>query len=328
MEAIVITEKGGPEVLQLKDIAQPIPQGNEVLIKIHAAGVNRSDVLSRKSKAYGNVDQEVPGLEISGEIEAVGPDVKRWKAGDRVCALIAGGGYAAYKAIDERLCLPIPEGFSYEEAACLPETIFTVWYNVFKVARFKAGESFLIHGGTSGIGVTAIQMITAMGGKAYATAGSAEKCDFCEKIGAVKAINYKTEDFEEILKPIGIDVILDMTGGENTLKNLNILNTEGRLSFINAMNGAKSEIDILQVMTKRLEISGSMLKPRSNDFKAELAAEIEQNIWPLIEKEQIKPVIFRVFPLAEAADAQRLMETSSHIGKIILNSASSQIFML
>jgi len=319
MDAIVITKKGGPEVLKLEQVAKPVPQGNEILIKVHAAGINRSDVMSRQSNVYGaGTKTEIPGLEISGIVEAAGPDAKRWKAGDRVCALIAGGGYAEYRAVDERLCLPIPEGLSFEEAASLPETIFTIWSNVFKDADFKAGENFLIHGGTSGIGVTAIQMVVAMGGIAYATAGTEEKCRFCEELGAVKAVNYKTEDFVAILKPIGIDVILDMTGGENTLKNMDILNSDGRITFINAMNGSKSEIDILQMMNKRLVITGSMLKPRTDDFKAILSKEIEQAIWPLITAGKIKPVIYKVFPLAKAADAQRLMESSTHIGKIIL----------
>lgn len=319
MKAIVITEKGGPEVLKLQEIEQPAATGNQVLIKIMAAGLNRSDILSRKSSSYGQSNgKEIPGLEIAGVIEAIGPDVKRWQKGDAVCALIAGGGYAEYRVVDERLCLPVPDGYSFEEAAALPETIFTVWLNVFKTAGFKAGENFLIHGGTSGIGVMAIQMIVAMGGKAYATAGTTEKCRFCEDLGATLAVNYKTEDFVEILKPVGIDVILDMTGGENTLKNTDVLNTDGRLVFINAMNGVKSEIDILKVMTKRLQITGSMLKPRSDDFKAELAAEIEQVIWPLINAGRIKPIIYKTFPLEQAGAAQELMESSAHIGKIIL----------
>lgn len=319
MKAIIITEKGGPEVLKMQEIETPIPVGNQVLIKIMAAGLNRSDVLSRTSKSYGNTQkQEIPGLEISGTIEALGPDVKRWKKGDRVCALIAGGGYAEYKTVDERLCLPIPNELSFEEGAALPETIFTVWFNVFKTCGFKPGENFLIHGGTSGIGVMAIQMVVAMGGKAYATAGTDEKCRYCEKLGATQAINYKTEDFVQSLKNIGIDVILDMTGGENTLKNLDILNPKGRLTFINAMNGTKSEIDIRLLMSKEISITGSMLKPQSDDFKASLAAEIEQTIWPLLNTGKIKPVIYQTFPLTEAAAAQTLMESSTHIGKIIL----------
>lgn len=319
MKAIVITEKGGPEVLKLQEIEQPVATGNQVLIKIMAAGLNRSDIMSRKSSSYGQSDgKEIPGLEIAGLIEAVGPDVKRWQKGDAVCALIAGGGYAEYRVVDERLCLPVPAGYSFEEAAALPETIFTVWLNVFKTAGFKAGENFLIHGGTSGIGVMAIQMIVAMGGKAYVTAGTAEKCKFCESLGATLAVNYKTEDFVQVLKPIGIDVILDMTGGNNTIRNIEVLNPDGRLVFINAMNGVKSEIDILKVMTKRLQITGSMLKPRSDDFKAELAAEIEQVIWPLINAGRIKPVIYKTFLLEQAGDAQALMESSTHIGKIIL----------
>ncbi|WP_442590583.1 NAD(P)H-quinone oxidoreductase [Pedobacter sp. AW31-3R] len=319
MKAIVITEKGGPEVLKIKEVEKPIPRGNQVLIKVVAAGVNRSDVLSRSSKAYGEtIADEIPGLEISGIVQAVGPDVERWKVGNRICALVAGGGYAAYKVLDERLCLPVPRALSFAEAAALPETIFTVWYNVFKTAKFKEGENFLVHGGTSGIGVMAIQMVLAMGGNAFATAGSAEKCKFCKDLGATMAINYKEEDFVELLKPVGIDVILDMTGGENTLKNLEILNTDGRLAYINAMNGLKSEINIMDMMRKRLQLTGSMLKPQTDDFKAELAWEIENLVWPLIEEEQIKPIIYKVFPLDKAADAHRLMESSQHIGKIIL----------
>jgi len=319
MKAIVITEKGGPEVLKLMEVDKPEPQGNQVLIRIMAAGVNRSDVISRSSKGYGKpVENEVPGLEIAGVVEAVGADVERWKQGDKVCALVAGGGYAAYKTVDERLCLPIPDGLDFIEAAALPETIFTVWYNVFKTSRFKWGENFLVHGGTSGIGVTAIQMVVAMGGKAYATAGSVEKCEFCESLGASMAVNYKEEDFVALLKPVGMDVILDMTGGENTLKNMEIMNPDGRMAYINAMTGTKSEIDILQLMSKRLQLTGSMLKPQTDDFKAELTWEIETVIWPLVAEGKIKPVVHQVFPLAEAADAHRLMESSTHIGKIIL----------
>ena len=319
MKAIVITEKGGPEVLQARELAQPVPTGNEVLIRVAAAGVNRSDVLSRSSEAYGKlINDEIPGLEISGTVTALGPDVKRWKIGDQVCALIAGGGYADYKTVDERLCLPVPAGLSLLEAAALPETVFTVWDNVFKTSGFKAGENFLIHGGTSGIGVMAIQMVLAMGGHAYTTAGTAEKCKFCKDLGATLAINYKEEDFVSILKPIGIDVILDMTGGDNTLKNMQVLKSGGRLAFINAMNGVKAEIDILLLMAKRLQITGSMLKPQSNDFKASLAWEIESLIWPLVSNGKIKPIIYKVFPLEQAADAHRLMESSTHIGKIML----------
>lgn len=320
MKAIVITEKGGPEVLKMQDVETQTPIGNQVLIKVRAAGVNRSDVMSRSNKSYGAATEgkEIPGLEVSGEIEATGPDVKRWKKGDLVCALVAGGGYATYITVDERLCLPIPEGMSFEDAAALPETIFTVWSNVFKTCGFKAGEHFLIHGGTSGIGVMAIQMIVAMGGKAYATAGTKEKCDYCLQLGASLAINYKTEDFVSILKPIGIDVILDMTGGDNTLKNIDILNKNGRLTFINAMTGTRSEIDIRQVMSKGIMITGSMLKPQTNDFKAALAVQIEEVIWPLVKSGKIKPIVYKIFPLEQAANAQILMESSTHIGKIIL----------
>ncbi|WP_423148202.1 NAD(P)H-quinone oxidoreductase [Rubrolithibacter danxiaensis] len=318
MKAIVISEKGGPEVLKLQEVPVPVPLENEVLIKIKAAGVNRSDILSRSSKSYSSEALEIPGLEISGIVTATGNAVKRWKTGDQVCALIVGGGYAEYKAIDERLCLPVPAGLSLAEAASLPETIFTVWFNVFKICGFKAGENFLVHGGSSGIGVAAIQMVVAMGGTAYATAGTEEKCTFCEKLGARKAINYKNKDFEEELKEVGIDVILDMTGGENTLKNLRIMKQNGRISFINAMIGSKSEIDIRFIMSKQLQITGSMLKPQKADFKAGLAFEVEKYIWPLISNGKIKPIIYKTFKLEEAAEAHQLMESSKHIGKILL----------
>lgn len=298
---------------------QPVPEGNQVLIKVMAAGLNRSDVMSRSSNLYGkHIPDEIPGLELSGVVEAAGPGVRRWKKGDRVCTLMAGGGYAEYAVADERLCLPVPEGMSFEQAAALPETVFTIWYNVFKLCRFQAGEHFLVHGGSSGIGVMAIQLVKAMGGRVYTTAGTAEKCRFCEQLGAVEAINYKTEDFVSRLKPAGIDVVLDMTGGDNTLKNIDIMRTGGRLSYINAMTGSKSEIDILQLMVKGLTLTGSMLKPQTDELKAALAAEIEEKVWPLIASGKIRPVIYRVFPLAEAGAAQALMESSTHIGKILL----------
>lgn len=323
MKAIVISEKGGPEVLRIREVPQPVPQDREVLIRVRAAGVNRSDVVSRNSDFYGNSGSEIPGLEISGEVVAAGPGVKRWKKGDRICALVAGGGYAEYKAVDERVCLPVPDGLTFEEAAGLPETIFTVWYNVFKTCGLQPGENFLVHGGSSGIGVTAIQMVSAYGARVYTTAGTGEKCSFCESLGATLAVNYKTTDFAALLKPVGIDVILDMTGGDNTLRNLEVMNMDGRMSFINAMNGSRAEIDIFRIMSKRLMLTGSMLKPRSDDFKAELAQEIEETVWPWIAAGRVRPVVYRVFPLAEAAEAQRLMETSAHTGKIILSVAGT-----
>ncbi|WP_128546786.1 NAD(P)H-quinone oxidoreductase [Larkinella soli] len=319
MKAIVITRAGEADVLQLREVPAPEPQPGQVLIRVAAAGLNRSDVLQRQGR-YGGTDPagQIPGLEVAGTVEAVGLEVQRWQRGDAVCALLAGGGYAEYAAVDARHCLPVPAGLSVEDAASLPEAVFTVWYNVFQQPGLKAGENFLVHGGSSGIGITAIQLAGAMGANAYATAGSAEKCAFCEEIGAVRCINYRTEDFEEVLKPVGIDVILDMVGGPYTPKNLRILNPEGRLTFINAMQGAKTEINALEVMNKRIVISGSTLKPRSAGFKAALAAEVEQRVWPLIEKGKLKPVVHGIFSLDEAADAHRLMESSRHIGKILL----------
>ncbi|HEX9509089.1 MAG TPA: NAD(P)H-quinone oxidoreductase [Puia sp.] len=322
MKAILITKKGGPEVLELREIATPVPAAGEVLIKIKAAGLNRSDIYSRSSHAYGKKESdeggEIPGLEVSGHIEACGPGVKRWKPGDAVCALVTGGGYAQYIAVPEGQCLPLPEGMGLEEAAALPETIFTVWANVFQTARLRAGENLLVHGGSSGIGVTAIQLATALGIDIYVTAGTEEKCRWCESLGAKKAVNYKTEDFEEKLRGVGIDVILDMTGGDFTPKNIRLLREEGRIVFINAMRGNESTVNIAEIMRKRLVLTGSMLKPRDTGFKAALAAEVERNVWPLIARGAVKPIIYKVLPLEEAAAAQRLMESSEHRGKILL----------
>jgi NADPH2:quinone reductase len=328
MKAILITKKGGPEVLELREIATPVPATGEVLIKIKAAGLNRSDIYSRSSFSYGKKEsggngegatgEEIPGLEVSGHIEACGPGVRRWKEGDQVCALVTGGGYAQYIAVPEGQCLPLPDGISLEEAAALPETIFTVWLNVFQTARLRAGENLLVHGGSSGIGVTAIQLATALGMNIFTTAGTDEKCRWCESLGAKKAINYKTEDFEKELKGVGIDVILDMTGGDFTPKNLRLLREDGRIVFINAMRGNESPVNIAEIMRKRLVLTGSMLKPRDPAFKAALAAEVEKNVWPLIARGAVKPIIYKILPLEEAAEAQRLMESSGHIGKILL----------
>lgn len=325
MKAILITQKGGPEVLELVEVATPVPAAGEVLIKIKAAGLNRSDIYSRSSRSYGggkdgtaSAGGEIPGLEIAGHVEACGPGVQRWKKGDAVCALVTGGGYAQYIAVPEGQCLPVPEGISLEEAASLPETIFTVWLNVFQTARLKSGENLLVHGGTSGIGVTAIQLATAFGVNIFTTAGTDEKCRWCESLGATKAVNYKTEDFEKELKGIGIDVILDMTGGDFTIKNIRLLREEGRIVFINAIRGNESPINIAEIMRKRLVLTGSMLKPRDAAFKAALATEVEKNVWPLIAKGAVRPIIYKILPLEEAAAAQRLMESGEHTGKIVL----------
>jgi NADPH:quinone reductase len=318
MKAILITKKGGPEVLELQEVDTPVAFPGEVLIRVKAAGLNRSDIYSRVSAVYGNTGPEIPGLEVSGTIESCGKGVVRWKPGDAVCALLTGGGYAEYVTVPEGQCLPLPEGLSPEEAAALPETVFTVWLNVFRTAGLRVGEHFLVHGGSSGIGVTAIQLAVALGIDVYTTAGTEEKCRWCESLGAKKAVNYKTSDFEEELRPVGFDVILDMTGGDFTVKNLRLLREEGRMVYINSIRGKDAVIDIRQIMQKRLMLTGSMLKPRGTAFKAALAAEVEKNVWPLIARGMLRPVIYNVLPLAEAAKAQQIMESGVHRGKIIL----------
>jgi putative PIG3 family NAD(P)H quinone oxidoreductase len=263
---------------------------------------------------------DIPGLEVAGIIKEVGNDVMQWKVGDKVCALVAGGGYASEVIAPPVQCLPIPKGLSFVEGASLPETFFTVWSNVFDRGNFQKGENFLVHGGTSGIGVTAIQMVKSMGGKVFTTAGTDEKCDYAVKLGADLAINYKRQDFEEYLKnkKQSVDVILDMVGGDYTAKNINILNSEGRLVIINAMKNAESTINMKKVMVKRLTITGSTLRARSPEFKGTIAQNLKKHIWPKIESGEIKPVIFKTFPLAEASKAHELMESSEHIGKIVL----------
>lgn len=323
MKAIVITQSGDPEVLRMQERASPTLQNGEVRIDVKAAGINRPDVFQRMGgyPAPAGAPDDIPGLEVAGVVAEVSTDEKRWKVGDKVCALVAGGGYATEVVAPASQCLPIPDGFSFEEAASLPETFFTVWSNVFDRGQFKNGESFLIHGGTSGIGVTAIQMVKAMGGKVYATAGTKEKCDYAEKLGAIKCVNYKEGDFEKVLKevnPDGIDVILDMVGGDYTAKNINLLNTDGRLVIINAIKDAESTINMKKVMVKRITITGSTLRARSSQFKRQIAAKLEKYIWPKLADGTIKPIIYKSFPLAEASKAHELMESSEHIGKIVL----------
>ena len=318
MKAILITKKGGPEVLELHDEPTPAPAEGEVLIRVKAAGLNRSDIYSRNSRSYGSNDPTIPGLEVSGTIVACGPGPTRWALGNEVCALVTGGGYAEYVTAPGGQCLPIPPGWSLEEAAGLPETIFTVWLNAFRTGGLKTGDNFLVHGGSSGIGTTAIQLASAMKIPVYTTAGTDEKCKWCEELGAIRAINYKTADFEAELKDVGFDVILDMTGGDFTVKNLRLLREDGRLVYINSMRGKDALIDIREVMSKRLVITGSMLKPRDTVFKSLLAAEIEEKVWPLIAKGALKPLVHKTFPLAQAAVAQQLMEDSEHRGKILL----------
>jgi len=321
MKAIFITQAGGPEVLQLQETEKPSPKENEVLLKIKAAGVNRSDILTRENPdAYGDdlPSAKIPGLEVSGVIEAIGSQVSNFKIGDKVCALVAGGGYAEYICVDERLCLSIPKGLSFIEAASLPEVIFTVWFNLFQQANLKSGEKLLIHGGTSGVGVMGLQIAKALGIETFATAGSSEKIEFLKNIGVSKAINYKDEDFQEVLKDEKLDVILDMVGGDYTNKNLKLLQPKGRLVNINAMKSAEVTIDLWQVISKNISLTGSLLKPQPIDVKAKIAQEIKAEVWPLFTSEEIKPVIYKKFPLSKANEAHKLMETSNHIGKIIL----------
>jgi len=324
MKAIVITAAGGPEVLKMEERPQPAIAPTEVLVKVSAAGVNRPDVYQRKGNypPPKGAPQDIPGLEIAGTIVAIGDKVTRWKIGDKVCALVTGGGYAEYCNVPEGQCLPIPGNLSFVEAASLPETFFTVWSNVFDRGKLQPGESLLVHGGSSGIGVTAIQMATALRSKVYVTAGSDEKCKFCEELGAVKAINYKTEDFGEVIHNFtngkGVNMILDMIGGDYTQGNISSLTEEGRLVLINAMKGKDVQIDLAQVMRKRLIITGSTLRSREIEFKSAIARNLQQYIWPLLASGKIKSVINAIFPVEEAAKAHALMESSEHVGKIVL----------
>ena len=323
MKVIQITQPGGPEVLQSTEREKPQPKTGEVLIQVRAAGVNRPDVLQRMGKypAPKDAPADIPGLEIAGIIEKVGEEVKHWRTGDPVCALISGGGYAEYVTAPAPQCLPVPDGLSMEEAASLPETFFTVWNNIFDIGHFKAKDAVLVHGGSSGIGVSAIQMIKASKGKVYVTAGTQAKCEACERLGADKAINYKEEDFVSRIKAVtggeGVDIILDMVGGDYAAQNIEILKPKGRLIMINAMKGKMATIDLIRVMSKQLMITGSTLRPQSVEYKGKIAQNLLKHIWPYIPT-QIKPVIFENFPLADASKAHQLMESSSHIGKIVL----------
>lgn len=321
MRAIHITKSGGPEVLKLQETPIPKPEKNQVLIKVRAAGVNRSDIITRKNMdTYGKDSTEtlIPGLEVSGEITEVGEDVKDKKVGDKVCALIANGGYADYVAVDSSHCLSVPEGISLEDAAAIPETVFTVWFNVFQLGKLQPGEKLLIHGGTSGIGTMGLQMGKAWGAEVFTTAGSDEKIDFLNKMGFENAINYKKEAFEEVLKDEKIDVILDMVGGDYTQKNLEILNTKGRLVYINGMKSTDVNINLRTIMSKNLTLTGSFLKPQTDAVKTHIAQEVEKNIWPMFHSKAIHPVVYKTFKLADAAEAHKLMESSDHIGKILL----------
>ena len=323
MRCIEISKPGGPEVLVAAQRPAPTPKANEILVKVAAAGVNRPDVLQRLGRYPVPLDaSDLPGLEIAGEVAACGADVKMWQPGDMVCALTHGGGYAEYCVTPEVQALPMPKGLTALEAASLPETFFTVWSNVYDRARLAPGESLMVQGGTSGIGVTAIQMAAAMGNRVFATAGSDEKVAACVRLGAEKAINYRTQDFGAEIKTAtggkGVNVILDMVGGDYVPRELKCLADEGRLVFIATLGGSKAEIDINEMQRRRLVLTGSTLRPRPVEFKGAIARSLREKIWPLIEAGKIKPVIYKSFPLAQASEAHRLMETSTHIGKIVL----------
>jgi NADPH:quinone reductase len=321
MTAIAISAFGGPEVLVPEQIAQPIPTMGQVLIKVAAAGVNRPDVLQRKGGYPPPAGAPLtPGLEVAGEVVATGEGCVRYKVGDQVCALVPGGGYAEYCVAAEDNTLPVPKGMTLVEAAGLPETYFTVWTNVFQRGRLQAGETFLIHGGTSGIGSTATMLAKHFAAKIVATAGSDQKCADCLRLGADIAINYRTQDFVEVMKEQGLlaDLVLDMVGGDYVARNFKVMALEGRIVQIAFQHASKMEIDLLPIMLKRLTLTGSTLRPRTVAQKAEIARELETKVWPLLSNGECRPVIHATFPLVEAAAAHRMMETSVHTGKIIL----------
>ncbi len=330
MTAVEISTPGGPDVLKAATRPVPKPGPGEVLIRVRAAGVNRPDMLQRQGGYPPPAGaSDLPGLEVAGEVVAVGPagpavpEAMRWsfKAGDKVTALLAGGGYAEYATAPVVQCLPVPDGMGWVEAAGLPETFFTVWTNVFQRGALKPGETILIHGGSSGIGTTAIQLAHALGSTVFTTAGSDDKVKACTGLGAARAINYRTEDFAEVIKaaaPKGVDVVLDMVGGAYFPKNLDLLATDGRIVYIAALKGNKVELDIGKMMRKRAIVTGTTLRPRSPVEKGHIAAELKARVWPLLSSGRIKPVVYKTFPLAEAAKAHALMETSEHIGKIVL----------
>jgi NADPH2:quinone reductase len=323
MIAIEIREPGGPDVLVPVERPRPVPGQGEVLIRVAAAGVNRPDVMQRRGQyAPPPGATDIPGLEVAGTVEAIGADVSGWRVGDTVCALLAGGGYAAYCTAPAPQCLPVPAGMSLEAAAALPETFFTVWTNVFERGRLQPGESLLVHGGTSGIGTTAIQLARAFGSRVFATAGSAEKCAACERLGAELGIDYRESDFVAAVRDRtggkGVDVILDMVGGEYVARNLDALAVEGRLVQIAVLGGVKAQVNLLPIMQRRLTLTGSTLRPRSVAEKGGIARALRERVWPLLESGAVAPVIFQTFPLQQAAEAHRVMESSRHIGKLVL----------
>lgn len=323
MRAVAITRPGAPDVLQPVEVPVPVPGAGQILIHVDWAGVNRPDALQRAG-AYAPPPSAspLPGLEASGTVAAIGAGVTDWKVGDRVCALLPGGGYAEYALTSAAQALPVPDGLSLKEAACLPETCFTVWSNVVMRGGLRAGERFLVHGGSSGIGTTAIQIASTLGARVFATAGSAEKCAACVELGAERAVNYREEDFVAVLTAEGgADVILDMVGGDYIARNLKALADDGRLVQIAFLQGPKADINFAPLMTRRLTITGSTLRPQSDLAKARIAAELKTHVWPMIAGGRLRPIIDSEFALDAAADAHRRIESSGHIGKIVLRVA-------
>ena len=323
MIAIEISRPGDPDVLVPVERPRPTPAAGEVLIKVAAAGVNRPDVFQRRGRYPPPPGaSDIPGLEVAGVVEEVGADVHDLRVGDSVCALVTGGGYAEYCVAPAPQCLPVPRGLDYVAAAAMPETFFTVWTNVFERGRLQANEAILVHGGSSGIGTTAIQLARAHGSRVFATAGSAEKCAACERLGAERAINYREDDFVAIVRQLtgdrGVDVVLDMVGGDYFARNIEALAIEGRLVEIATLQGAKAELNIQTIMQRRLTITGSTLRARPVAEKGAIARALGVRVWPLVESGAVKPIVHATFPLRQAAEAHRVMESSAHIGKLVL----------
>ena len=321
MRAVCIRQPGGPDVLELAERPVPEPRDNEVLIRVAACGVNRPDILQRQGRYPVPADADpLPGLEVAGDVVALGNGAGRWKIGDRVMALTHGGGYAEYCRVHEGHCLAVPASLSLEQAAGVPETFFTVWYNVFVRGRLAAGETLLVHGGSSGIGTTAIQLARARGAAVIVTAGNNEKCEFCRQLGAAHAINYRRSDWQSEVAALGtgVDVVLDMVAGPYLQKNIDVLSRDGRYVIIAFMQGPKAELDLHRVLTQRLTITGSTLRPQTTAEKAAIAADLAMHVLPLLESGAVRPIIHASFPLEDAAEAHRLMESSRHMGKIVL----------
>lgn len=320
MKAVVITEFGGPEVLAVQSREVPEPALGQLLLEVHAAGINRPDVFQRKGKypAPAGVAPDIPGLEVAGIVRAVGDGNSRFRVGDRVCALLSGGGYAEYAIAEDNHCLPIPDGVSFAEAACIPETVFTVWHNLFQRGQLTAGEGVLIHGGSGGIGTTAIQLARLLGARVFTTAGMDEKCEACERLGAARGINYRTFDFATELAAERIDVVLDSIGGDYFEKNIGLLAPEGRLVYINAVQGRTVSLNLLTLMQKRIVLTGSTLRARDRGFKTALRNAVEASVWPLWASREFRPVVHRAFDYTEAAESHRLLESGEVFGKLVL----------